>query len=219
MRIRRCPARRSHVRGLCIPRAQRNASRRFLAHLPIVRPLPPSARNRAPGLSPETCHVMHYLRRFAESPSGEASEGAGRLLNAAPSSSQSDRVAEGLGGYVDSGRTMQMRLGSRVDLDGGIENAEGAGCYICGLTQMAGEVEARDTLGRNSCSCLSRLQLASYPKTSYSTLLKKAFYETIKEAGIATSSVAEADIDQLVSKVAESLTPRSGLAEMIQTLG
>ncbi|KAJ7130946.1 haloacid dehalogenase [Mycena filopes] len=54
--------------------------------------------------------------------------------------------------------------------------------------------------------------------SSHSTLLKKAFYKTMKEAGIATSSVAEADIDQLVSQYAEGLTPRPGLAEMMQTL-
>ncbi|KAJ7033398.1 haloacid dehalogenase [Mycena alexandri] len=52
----------------------------------------------------------------------------------------------------------------------------------------------------------------------HSTLLKKAFYTTMQDAGIATSSVAAADIDRLISQYSDNLTPRSGLAEMMQTL-
>jgi HAD superfamily hydrolase (TIGR01493 family) len=53
---------------------------------------------------------------------------------------------------------------------------------------------------------------------SHSTLLKKAFYKTMKDAEIPTSSIPEADVDLLISQYSESLTPRPGLSEMIQTL-
>jgi len=53
---------------------------------------------------------------------------------------------------------------------------------------------------------------------SHSSLLKNAFYKTLKDAEIPESSVPEAEIDLLVSEYSQNLTPRSGLSEMIHTL-
>ncbi|KAJ7672066.1 HAD-like domain-containing protein [Mycena rosella] len=53
---------------------------------------------------------------------------------------------------------------------------------------------------------------------SHSTLLKKAFYKTMDAAGLASSSLAEADVDELISQYCDNLTPRPGLSEMMQTL-
>ncbi|KAJ7798638.1 putative 2-haloalkanoic acid dehalogenase [Mycena olivaceomarginata] len=53
---------------------------------------------------------------------------------------------------------------------------------------------------------------------SHSELLKTAFYKTLQDAGVSESSVPEADVDMLISEYSHNLTPRPGLAEMIQTL-
>ncbi|KAJ7496620.1 haloacid dehalogenase [Mycena latifolia] len=53
---------------------------------------------------------------------------------------------------------------------------------------------------------------------SHSTLLKTAFYKTLSAAGLPKSSLTEEDVDQLIAQYSESLTPRPGLAEMMQTL-
>ncbi|KAJ7721487.1 putative 2-haloalkanoic acid dehalogenase [Mycena metata] len=52
----------------------------------------------------------------------------------------------------------------------------------------------------------------------HSTLLKKAFHTTMQDAGIASSSLAPADIDRLIAQYADNLTPRPGLAELMHTL-
>ncbi|KAJ7770513.1 haloacid dehalogenase [Mycena metata] len=53
---------------------------------------------------------------------------------------------------------------------------------------------------------------------SHSTLLKKAFYKTMGEAGFAIDPVDEADVDMLISQYSENLPPRAGLSDMMQTL-
>ncbi|KAJ7750101.1 haloacid dehalogenase [Mycena maculata] len=53
---------------------------------------------------------------------------------------------------------------------------------------------------------------------SHSTLLKKAFYKTLSDAGMPLHCLSESDVDLLISQYSESLTPRPGLSEMMQTL-
>ncbi|KAJ6593223.1 HAD-like domain-containing protein [Mycena capillaripes] len=53
---------------------------------------------------------------------------------------------------------------------------------------------------------------------SHSTLLKKAFYRTLEDAGVSASSVGDADVDLLISQYSNNLTPRPGLSEMVQIL-
>ncbi|KAF7362447.1 Haloacid dehalogenase, type II [Mycena venus] len=53
---------------------------------------------------------------------------------------------------------------------------------------------------------------------SHSSLLKNAFYKTMKDAEIPEASIPGADIDLLIEQYSHNLTPRPGLSEMIQIL-
>ncbi|KAJ7270172.1 hypothetical protein B0H12DRAFT_1067562 [Mycena haematopus] len=53
---------------------------------------------------------------------------------------------------------------------------------------------------------------------SHSDLMRNAFYKTMRDAGIPKASVAEADVDMLISEYSHNLAPRPGLFEMIQVL-
>ncbi|KAJ6476936.1 HAD-like domain-containing protein [Mycena sanguinolenta] len=53
---------------------------------------------------------------------------------------------------------------------------------------------------------------------SHSSLLKNAFYRTLKDAEIPEASVCEADIDLLIEQYSHNLTPSPGLSEMVQIL-